>query len=384
MALSIVVDENVPYAAETFGRLGSVSLFPGRGITPAQVRTADALIVRSVTRVDRALLEDAAVRFVGTATIGFDHVDKRYLDERGICFVSAPGSNANSVSEYITAALLQMAARQSVRLEGRTLGVIGVGNVGSRVVDKSEALGLGCLLNDPPKLRESGDVRYLPLDKVLRESDVVTLHVPLNKEGPDKTLGMADDTFFAQMKRGAWFLNSSRGRVVDEAALARALDSGRIALAALDVWQNEPNIDPAMVDRVFLGTPHIAGYSFDGKVAATVMLYEALCHWLGGAPEVRLDELMPPPPVERIDLRQPPVDDEAALRLAISQIYDIQRDDRELRRASKAGEHRGAEFDRLRKNYPKRREFQNTTVLLGRSPALERKARGLGFRVSQA
>jgi erythronate-4-phosphate dehydrogenase len=384
MALSIVVDENVPYAAETFGQLGSVSLYPGRSISAAQVRDADVLIVRSVTRVDRGLLEGAAVKFVGTATIGFDHVDRGYLDAQGIDFVSAPGSNANSVSEYITAALLSMAARQGGRLEGKTLGVVGVGNVGSRVVGKAEALGLRCLLNDPPKQRETGDSKYVPLDAVLAESDIVTLHVPLLKEGPDRTLGMADEGFFARMRPQAWFLNSSRGRVVDEAALARALDSGRIALTALDVWQGEPDIDPATVARVFLGTPHIAGYSFDGKVAATVMLYEALCRQLGQAPEVGLADLLPKPPVPEIDLQTGPADDEEALRVAIRRIYDIAKDDRDLRQAMQAGERRGVEFDRLRKNYPKRREFQNTRILLASSRDLEKKARGLGFQVESA
>jgi erythronate-4-phosphate dehydrogenase len=382
MGLSILVDENVPYARETFGRLGAVKLLPGRLITTAEVRKADALIVRSVTRVDSDLLDGSPVKFVGTATIGFDHVDTRFLADNRICFVSAPGSNANSVAEYVVAALLEMSRRRGVPLEGSKLAVVGVGNVGSRTVEKAEALGMRCLLNDPPKQRETGNPKYLTLPDVLSEADYVTVHVPLTREGPDATWKAVNESFFQSMKAGACFINTSRGRVVDEADLVKATKSRRVPLAVLDVWEGEPNISPQTVEKVMLGTPHIAGYSFEGKVAATVMLYRALCARFGVCAEVGMKDLLPASPVPYIDLSVISGSDEELLRVAVPQLYDIVADDRNLRRAMTAKERRGIEFDLLRKNYPKRREFYHTTLALpkGRS-ALARKAAGLGFQI---
>ncbi len=383
MAFSIVVDENVPFARETFGRLGTVTLLPGRKIEAAEVRTTDVLIVRSVTRVNADLLDGSCIQFVGTATIGVDHVDTSYLARRGIGFASAPGSNANSVSEYITAALLLLASRQGTVVEGSKIGVVGVGNVGSRVVKKAQALGMTCLLNDPPKKRETGDPKYLPLEAALSEADYVTVHVPLERGGSDPTWAMCNDHLFRKMKPRACFLNSSRGQVVDEKALLRALDSGKIEAAVLDVWQNEPDIDPVTVARAFLGTPHIAGYSYDGKVTATVMLYDALCAHLGKIPDVDLTGLLPPSRIPRLELSNAATgEDEDILRSLIPQIYDIRKDDADLRRAAGAGDQRGKEFDLLRKRYPQRREFFNTTLVIppARS-SLRAKAQGLGFKV---
>jgi len=385
MPLSIVVDENVPFARETFGRLGSVALVPGRKIGATEVRSANVLIVRSVTRVNADLIDGSCIQFVGTATIGVDHVDTSYLARRGIAFTSAPGSNANSVSEYVTAALLLLAFRQGKTLENSKIAVVGVGNVGSRVVKKAEALGMKCLLNDPPKKRETEDSKYLSLVTVLAEADYVTVHVPLERGGPDPTWAMCNDEFFRKMKPGACFLNSSRGQVVDEKALLAALDSGKVEEAVLDVWQNEPDIDPVTVDRVFLGTPHIAGYSYDGKVTATVMLYEALCAHLGRTPEIGLAGLLPPSPIPRIDLRDETGSDEDILRSVIPQIYDIRKDDADLRRAAAAENERGKEFDLLRKRYPQRREFFNTTLVIPADrSSLRAKAHGLGFELETA
>ena len=258
--LSILVDENVAYARESFGRVGSVRVLPGRRITAADVERVDVLIVRSVTRVNEALLAGSSVKFVGTATIGCDHVDVEYLRGRGIAFASAPGSNATSVAEYIVAALLLSAHARQRPLEGSALAVIGVGNVGARVAEKASALGMRCVLNDPPRQRNSHDPAFVARDEALSQAEYVTLHVPLERTGPDATVGMAGRAFFDLMQSDAVFLNTSRGAVVDEEALASALDSGRVSHAVLDVWQREPDIDPQMVGRAFLATPHIAGY----------------------------------------------------------------------------------------------------------------------------
>ncbi|RPI22157.1 MAG: 4-phosphoerythronate dehydrogenase, partial [Acidobacteria bacterium] len=310
------------------------------------------------------------------------HVDTDYLRDCGIGFASAPGSNANSVAEYITAALLLMSADQQKPLRGATLGIVGVGNVGSRVVKKAAALGMKCLLNDPPKYRETGDARYRPLSAVLPEADYVTVHVPLEPGGQDPTWEMCNHAFFAAMKQGACFLNSSRGQVVDEKALMVPLESGKIPLTVLDVWQNEPEINPVTVAHAFLGTPHIAGYSYDGKVAATVMLYDALCACLGRSPEVGLLDLLPPSPIPTLEVTDEVGDDEETLRTLIPNLYDIRKDDFGLRRAAAAGEKRGKEFDLLRKNYPKRREFFSTTVIIPAArQGLIATVQGLGFKV---
>jgi erythronate-4-phosphate dehydrogenase len=376
--LKIVVDENVPFARETFGPLGDVTLLHGRRIAPADVRDADALIVRSITHVGEPLLAGSGVRFVGTATIGVDHVDQPYLRSRGIAFASAPGSNANSVSEYITAALLLSARARQTTLEGSTIAIVGVGNVGTRVAAKAEALGMRTRLNDPPKQRQTGDARYVTLDRALRDADYVTMHVPLERSGPDATLRMAGAAFFTRMRDGAVFLNTSRGDVVEEPALTAAIDAGSIAHAILDVFEHEPAIDAALVRRAFLATPHIAGYSYDGKIAATMMLYAAMHEWLKRpAPPVALTLVDPPP----VDLRERTEPDEDLLRDMVSSAYDITRDDRALRDALGQPDP-GAAFDALRKSYPRRREFPHTSVVLPKQrAALIAKARGLGFAV---
>jgi erythronate-4-phosphate dehydrogenase len=381
--LTIVVDENVPYAAESFGRLGRVRRVPGRGIDPAELKDADVLIVRSVTRVGAELLDGSAVRFVGTATIGCDHVDLGYLEARGIAFASAPGSNATSVAEYVTAALLVSAQARGATLEGATMAVIGVGNVGSRVAARAEGMGLRCRLHDPPRARATRDARYLPLDDATVDADYVTLHVPLVREGRDATAGLAGRAFFAGLKPGVVFLNTSRGTITDEAALASALDAGHVSQAVLDVWQGEPAVDPAIVGRAFLATPHIAGYSFDGKVAATRMLYDAVCQWLGRDDARDLSLPLRRPTVPRIDLTAHHGSDEDALRTAVAAVYDIEADDRAFREAV-AEDAAGAAFDRLRRQYPVRREVQHTTVVVDKArPSLARKAAALGFAVAR-
>lgn len=379
----IVVDENIPYGREAFETLGAVRTMPGRAITRSELMGAEVLCVRSVTKVDAALLEGTGVRCVVTATIGYDHVDLKYLESKKIAFASAPGSNANSVSEYITAALLVLAGRLDKSLKGMTLGVVGVGNVGSRVVRKAEALGMTVLRNDPPLARQTGDPKYRPLSEVLSKADVVTVHVPLSKTGPDATYHLIDAGFLARLKPGAILLNSSRGSVHDSGALLDCARSGRLAGLVLDVFEGEPSISPEILSAASLGTPHIAGYSFDGKVAGTVMIYEAVCRHLGATPSWDPTPLLPAPEVPEIDLRGV----EAArtqdvLAYCVKKVYDIEQDDADLRHLlALAPREQAAWFDRLRKEYRRRREFQHTRVL--HAPGCEAGAAlgGLGFQV---
>jgi len=385
--LKIIADENIPFVREACATLGEVTLVAGREVTRDTLRGADLFFCRSVTKINRALLEGTRVRFVGTATIGFDHVDREYLKQAGIAFASAPGSNANSVAEYIVAAMLVLARRGGFTLEGRTIGVVGVGNVGSRVVKKAEALGMRVLQNDPPLARATGDRRFLPLDALL-DADFITFHVPLTVAASvplaeDATHHMVDAAFLARMRPSAYLLNSSRGPVVDEAALKAALAERRLAGAVLDVWETEPAFDPDLLALAAIGTPHIAGYSFDGKVAATEMIYRAACEVVGVKPTWNPAAIMPPPGHPRLEIQCAGRPDEDVLREAVLTIYDIEADDRGLRQSPSAPAERAAWFDRLRKVYPERREFHNTTLMApGASQGLGAKLAGIGFRVA--
>lgn len=374
--MKIVADENIPYVQEAFAELGEVATVSGRKIDAGTVRDAELLLVRSITKVDRALLDGSRVRFVATATIGEDHIDKAYLAGRGIVFASAPGSNANSVGEYVAAALLEIEARFGLPLKDSSLGIVGVGNAGKRVFAKAGALGMRCVLNDPPLARSSGDPKYRPLEEAL-DCDAITFHVPLTRDGGDATYHLVDETFLARLKPGVILINTSRGRVVDGAALERALDSGHVRACVLDVWEGEPNIDVSLLDRVAIGTPHIAGYSFDGKVNGTRMIYEAACRFLGCASAWDPAPLLPEP--ECAELRVVP--GAGAVRDAVRAVYDIMQDDARMRRIADVSEEaRGAYFDRLRKEYPRRRELFNTiAVVHPPDSALETCLRGLGF-----
>ena len=380
--LLFVADENIPFVREAFGGLGDVRTMAGREMTPAAVRDAEMLLVRSVTRVNAALLSGSSVRFVGTATIGTDHVDTGWLAREGVRFAAAPGSNADSVAEYIIAALLVVAGRQGRSLAGRTLGIVGVGNVGGRVESRARALGMEVVLNDPPLARRTSEPKYRPLEELF-DCDFITLHVPLEMAGADATRHLADDAFLARMQSDAVLLNSSRGAVADNAALLRALESGEIGGAILDVWEGEPEINVTLLERVALGTPHIAGYSFDGKVKGTAMLHAAACELLGTRADWDWAAVMPPAEHRLITLDAAGETVEEILRDAVLTVYAIERDDEALREIrALAPAEQGAFFDQLRKEYPRRREFPNTTVALkGWNTEAAGKLQALGFSV---
>ena len=379
--MHIVADENIPLVREAFGSLGRVTTVAGRGLTRSALAQAEVLLVRSVTRVDPELLEGTPVRFVATATIGTDHVDTAYLRAHGIGFASAPGSNADSVAEYVAAALLVVARRLGLRLEGRSIGVVGVGNVGSRVVRKCRALGMTVLQNDPPRRDETGDPVFRPLEELL-DCDFITLHAPLTRTGPYPTCHLADADFFSRLRPAAVFINTSRGSVHDNEALRLAITTGTLSAAVLDVWEDEPRISAELLREVTLGTPHIAGYSLDGKVRGVEMIYRAACEFLGVEPTWRPD--LPPPPCPQVTLAARGREDEEVLGEVVSRVYDIEADDRALREMlGLPAEERPAYFDSLRRNYPVRREFPHTTVkLTGGAEALRDKLRGLGFRLT--
>jgi len=382
--MKIIADENIPFVKECFLSIGEVQAISGRKITPDVVADADILLVRSITPVDKKLLAASKVKFVATATIGFEHVDIDYLKKRGIGFASAPGSNANSVAEYIVAALLSVGKKYKITLEGTSIGIVGVGNVGSKVAQKCKSLGMNVLLNDPPLSRQTGDKKYRPLSELF-DCDFITLHTPLIFEGQDKTFHLADDRFFNSLKEGCVFINTSRGGVHDTAALKSAIQSGKLGAVVLDVWENEPNIDCELLRIVDISTPHIAGYSLDGKIAGMIMIYNTACEHFGLKPKYQISDFLPPPTVPQVTNDKIGPDQQSLLNEIVQQVYCINRDDfntREIAMVEPAK--RGRFFDDLRKNYPVRREFQNTTISLKQPcPALAKKLVGIGFQTQK-
>ncbi len=382
--MKIIADENIPFVVECFSSIGEVEAVPGRDITPNVVANADVLLVRSITPVGADLLAGSKVRFVGTSTIGFDHIDTEYLLRKNIGFASAPGSNANSAAEYVIAALLNITREHNINLEDKSIGVVGVGNVGSRVAKKTMALGMKVYLNDPPLQRQSSAPKYLPIERLF-DCDFITLHTPLTFEGRDKTFHLAGEKFFMSLKTGCIFLNASRGGVVDSSALKAAIRAGRLQATVLDVWENEPNIDVELLEMVDIGTPHIAGYSLDGKVAGMIMIYKAACEYFGLETKFDIDSFLPAPAVPELKLNPDSGSEQDVLLGAVESIYRISEDDHKLRQIlEECAEKRSELFDSLRKNYPVRRELGNTRIVVeDKNSSLAKKLRGIGFLLSQ-
>jgi erythronate-4-phosphate dehydrogenase len=380
--VKIVCATSVALGKEAFSSIGHVTLIPEQEINADVVRDADLLITRSKVKIDAALLEGSRVSFVATATSGIDHLDIDYLNARSIAWANAPGCNANSVAEWVIAGLLQLHVVTWIPLEGKTLGIIGVGHIGSRVAALAPALGLRVLLHDPPRAAAEPSPVWTDLDALLAESDVVTLHVPLTDCGPYATRGMVNCRFLAAMKPGSIFINSARGEVVDEESLLLALQQKWIAHALLDVFACEPDINPRLAEAAFLATPHIAGYSHEGRVLGTEMCYRAACGFLEIEPR-----WVPPPlasdSVRVVDLDPRGLSDLEALAYVVQRAYDIAADDRALRDGLGANEAiRRERFQRLRANYTERREFSAHTVrLAAAAPSLEAKLERLGFAV---
>lgn len=377
--LNIVVNRNTPLAVEVFSRLGNVTALDTTDVTKQSVRNADILIVRSETKVDGNLLGGSAVRFVGTVTIGTDHIDLEYLASREIQFASAPGSNSNSVAEYLAAALLVWSQRARQTLRGKTIGVVGVGNVGSKVARVARSLGMNVVLNDPPLQRKEGSDAYRPMDELMG-ADFISLHVPLTRSGPDATFHLFDEHRIRKMKPGAVLINTSRGSVVASSAVSGALSSKHLSTAILDVWEVEPVIDMALLNQVMLGTPHIAGYSLDGKVNALRRVYEQVCRFLK-IPAEPVDVPIDGTGREEISVPEDMSGEEAVLHNIVRQTYDIELDDRLLRHVvSLPGSERGPFFMKLRADYRIRREFPHTRVILSsRHESLHETLRNLGF-----
>jgi erythronate-4-phosphate dehydrogenase len=341
--MKLVVDENIPCAAELLAPLGELLLLPGRAIDAEAVRDAQVLLVRSVTRVDAALVTGSALRFVGSATAGIDHVDTAELLKRGIAFASAPGSNADSVVDYVFSALA-VAFPGHGELASRRVGIVGCGEVGARLLRRLRALGVDCVVCDPFRddIPENG-----PLQRVL-DCDVISIHVPLTFEGPHPTWHLLDAARLHALREDALLINTSRGPVVDNAALLESLAARPRMRAVLDVWEPEPEYDPRLLARCLVGTPHIAGYAADGKLRGMLQVHEALCAVMGVAG----------PPAYSLPLAGVLPDTLSSWQEAVLACYDLRADDARLRASLIADPaQRGRAFDRLRRDYPARREF---------------------------
>ncbi|MEJ4044987.1 4-phosphoerythronate dehydrogenase PdxB [Erwinia sp. SLM-02] len=354
--MKILVDENMPYARELFSRTGTVVAVPGRPIPAAELDDADGLMVRSVTKVNAALLDGKPVKFVGTATAGTDHIDEEYLSQQDIAFSAAPGCNAIAVVEYVFSALLLLAERDGFLLKDRTVGIVGVGNVGGRLQARLEALGIRTLLCDPPRADRGDAGEFLPLSTLVAEADVLTFHTPLFKQGPYQTLHIADEALLRALKPGAILINACRGPVVDNAALLKVLEQRDDLSVVLDVWEPEPELSLPLLDKVDIATAHIAGYTLEGKARGTTQVFEAWTQFIGQPQQVSLDTLLPAPEFGTITLRGEL--DQPTLKRLVHLVYDVRRDDAPLRHVAAIP----GEFDRLRKNYLERREWSSLRV----------------------
>ena len=366
--MRIVADDRIPFLRGVFEPFAEVRYLKGSAVSPADVADADALVVRTRTRCDAALLGDSSVKFVATATIGCDHINAAELDKLGIAWCNAPGCNAGSVAQYLATVLTGF----GVPLAGRTLGVVGVGHVGKLAVKVGEALGMRVLLNDPPRAEAEGNADFVSLERIAREADFVTLHVPKVVSGAHPTVGLLDEGFFSAARPGVCLVKAARGEAVSGSALKAALRSGKVARAAVDVWENEPDIDRELLSLCSFATPHIAGYSTDGKANGTTMTVRAVAGFFGIDALKSFLALPPSPPenTETIEARTDAPEPEELHRI-LCRTFDLRGMDSALR-------HDPGTFEALRGNAPLRREPFAYRVS-GGSPGLRSRLGALGF-----
>lgn len=377
--MKVICDSHIPFLKGVLEPYCEVVYVPGRDISPATVKDADALIVRTRTKCDSALLKGSKVRFIATATIGYDHIDTAWCRANSIEWTNAPGCNSWSVQQYMGSLLITMARRFGFECREKTLGIVGVGNVGSKVARLAALLGFRVLLCDPPRARREGGSGFVELDRIISESDIISCHVPLTTQGEDATYHLIDSNVLSRMNSSQILINTSRGEVVDCQALMLALEKGSLKAASLDVWENEPDIDNRLLELLFSGTPHIAGYSADGKAAGTMMCVQALGRFFDlPCKEWEVQDMpFPSQPLEfTIDTKDRKPQD--VLAEAILHTYNVMDDDTALRKDILS-------FEKQRSEYPVRREFPAFAVTplnddTGRATVFLREA---GFYISE-
>lgn len=358
--MKILADENIPLVNEFFQSIGDVVTRPGRTMTNDDARDASALLVRSVTNVNESLLNSSKVSFVGTCTIGVDHLDQHWLRNNHVEFSSAPGCNANSVVEYVYAALCHL----DVNWRDKKFGIIGCGNVGGLLYKRLKLQGVDCYCYDP-LLTSEHNTDLTSLEEVL-SCNIISMHTPLTKTGEYPSFHLINLPQLQLLKAGAVLLNCGRGPVINNIDLLQFLTERSDVRVVLDVWEPEPDISLELLDKIVLGSPHIAGYSYDGKLKGTEMIYQALCKHLNRPAELSINDLVPPLTNNQLDVAEEQSTWEQVKRL-IAQVYSIADDDKRLRslaeRARKGEDNFAIGFDSLRKHYPARREFHNYQVL---------------------
>lgn len=373
--IRIVADDKIPFLKGALEDRAEVLYRPGGQISPTDLAGADALITRTRTHCDRKLLEGSGVSFIASATIGYDHIDTAYCEEAGIGWINAPGCNSSSVQQYLVSALLWLASHRGLDLKQMTLGVIGVGHVGSKVSLAAEALGMKVLLNDPPRARQEGAEGFSSLEQLLEEAHVLTLHVPLNRGGGDNTFHMVDKDFIARTRKGTVLVNTSRGPVVDETALKEGIRQSVFSEVVMDVFEQEPVVDRALLEVLTLATPHIAGYSLDGKANGTAMAVQAVSRHFGLGLDHWTPGDLPRPDSSELHGDASRMKEQELLWNIYSSTYDVGRDDRRLRTSPDS-------FERLRGDYPFRREPPAYAVRLFQGyPELRDLLEKLGFSV---
>lgn len=354
--MKIVVDDKIPFIKGILEPHAEVMYIKGSEICRDDVVDADALIIRTRTTCNKSLLEGTSVRFIATATIGCDHIDSAWCDSNGISWANAPGSNSGSVMQYVAAGISHLVQKYNLDFSDLTIGVIGVGNVGSKIVKMASAMGMKVLQNDPPREMLEGKAAFISLKDLLRQSDIVTMHVPLTFKGDYPTFHMADADFFSLIKKGSYFINTSRGTVCDENSLKKIIQSKTLAGCILDVWETEPIPDKELLETIDIATPHIAGYSSDGKINATLSAVRSLSHFFSLDVRLPSPDILPKPVQSVIDLTKISKKEVEALCSVILKTYQISADSELLKKEpGKFEEHRG--------NYWPRREFSSYTII---------------------
>ncbi|MEZ8099980.1 4-phosphoerythronate dehydrogenase [Vibrio bivalvicida] len=373
--MKILVDENMPYAEQLFSQLGEVVLKSGRTLTADDLIDVDALMIRSVTKVNAELIAKAnKLKFVGTATAGMDHVDQALLREKGIYFTAAPGCNKVGVAEYAFSVMMVLAQLHGFSVFDKTVGIIGAGQVGSYLQKCLEGIGINVLINDPPKQAEGDSRQFTPLSELLDQADIITLHTPITRDGEHPTHHLIDQAVLETLRGDQILINAARGPIVDNSALKTRLQKNDGFVAALDVFEFEPEVDMELLPLLAFATPHVAGYGLEGKARGTTMIFNSYCEFLNNELRAHASDLLPIAPVPQLSLDREW--DEATLHNITQLVYDVRKDDALFRREiSKPGS-----FDLMRKNYWDRREYSAVTLVGGESCNLSPLAK-LGFQV---
>lgn len=373
--MKIVADDKIPFLKGVFEPFAKVVYFPGNQINNFLLKDAEALIIRSITLCNAKLLENTPVKLIATATIGDDHIDKQFCKEKGIKWISAKGCNANAVSQYVAAAILELATNAKFELKGKTLGVIGVGNIGSKIGKVAGLFGMEVLHNDPPRERIEGSIGFFSLQYIQQHADIITLHVPLTYGGKDKTFHLLDEEFFEDRTKPVVLINTSRGGVLDAEVINWAKTEGRITNLILDVWENEPDIDLELLDMTDISTPHIAGYSLEGKANGTAIVVNAVSDFFdlginGWHPDLPIE-------VQKIKLHCENLTEQEIFQNVFELVYPIAEDSKKLKSNA-------VHFEELRRNYIFRRENNNFILdLKNCQPEVKDKLSSIGFQIDK-